>query len=182
MKEFTNFLVSTALTPVQQEMKDTHNIQFCEDDEGVDWYIRRGMFALDTLKVLYDSQGYICMADVDANTLQNPVGLSVAEIAHADVPAEFSVLDGNWFYRDGKLLQIRDYQSMVLTERDSRMTEATKRINWLEAAQEDGDITDEEDAELTALRAYRTVLRRLDFSNVTDKESYSAINWPEKPE
>ncbi|HED3638200.1 TPA: tail fiber assembly protein, partial [Citrobacter freundii] len=78
--------------------------------------------------------------------------------------------------------QIRDYLANSEAERNSRMNEATARINWLSAAQEDGDITDKEEAELTALRAYRTALRRLDFSNVTDKESYIAINWPEKPE
>lgn len=75
-----------------------------------------------------------------------------------------------------------DYVALATAERDRRMTEATKRINWLEEAQQDGDITAEEEAELTALRAYRTALRRLDFSDVTNQESYSAINWPEKPE
>ena len=60
------------------------------------------------------------------------------------------------------------------------MTEATKRINWLEAAQEDGDITAEEETELTALRTYRSELRRLDLSYINNIESYNAIIWPKK--
>ncbi|HCL6562444.1 TPA: tail fiber assembly protein, partial [Citrobacter freundii] len=91
-------------------------------------------------------------------------------------------LGDDWFYKDGKLQQIRDYQAIAVAERDNRMAEATKRINWLEAAQEDGDITSEEETELTALRIYRSELRRLDLSHITDKESYDAISWPEKPE
>ena len=56
------------------------------------------------------------------------------------------------------------------------MAVATTRITWLQGAQEDGDITAEEEAELTALRAYRTALRRLDLSTAPD------INWPEVPD
>lgn len=60
-------------------------------------------------------------------------------------------------------------------ERDRRMAEAATRINWLEAAQQDGDISADEEAELTALRVYRTTLRRLDLSVAPD------INWPVRP-
>lgn len=84
-------------------------------------------------------------------------------------------LGDDWFYKDGKLQQIRDYQSIAAAERDRRMAEATTRINWLEAAQQDGDISADEEAELTALRAYRTTLRRLDLSVAPD------INWPVRP-
>lgn len=75
-----------------------------------------------------------------------------------------------------------DYVALATIERDRRMAIVTARINELVEAQDDGDITSDELTELATLRAYRTALRRLDFSNVTDKESYSAINWPEKPE
>lgn len=58
-------------------------------------------------------------------------------------------------------------------KRDRRMAEATARIDWLDAAQKDGDITGEEEAELAALRAYRTALRRLDLTTAPD------VKWPE---
>ncbi|MEG2265011.1 MAG: tail fiber assembly protein, partial [Acinetobacter sp.] len=83
----------------------------------------------------------------------------------------------DWYYKDGKLQQIRDYQSMAVAERDKRITEITTRINWLAAAQEDGDISAEEEAELATLRARRSALRRLDLSNITDETAYSAITW-----
>lgn len=59
--------------------------------------------------------------------------------------------------------------------RNSEMKAATTRINALVEAQEDGDITPEEEAELTALRAHRTWLRRLDLSTAPD------IQWEEMP-
>lgn len=72
--------------------------------------------------------------------------------------------------------QVVDYQAIATTKRDKLMAVATTRITWLQGAQEDGDITAEEEAELTALRAYRTALRRLDLSTAPD------INWPEVPD
>ncbi|STB12270.1 Caudovirales tail fibre assembly protein [Citrobacter freundii] len=61
-------------------------------------------------------------------------------------------------------------------ERGNRMAEVTTRIDWLEDAQKDGDISSDEETELAILRAYRTALRRLDLSSAPD------INWPEVPE
>lgn len=55
------------------------------------------------------------------------------------------------------------------------MSEATARINWLEDAQKDGDISADEEQELTELRAYRIALRRLDLSTAPK------INWPDAP-
>ncbi|MDO3423028.1 tail fiber assembly protein [Citrobacter freundii] len=55
-----------------------------------------------------------------------------------------------------------DYVATAEAERTSRMSMATLRINNLVEAQDDGDIADAELAELTALREYRTKLRRLD--------------------
>lgn len=61
------------------------------------------------------------------------------------------------------------------SECNSRMADVTTRIDWLEDAQRDGDISVEEETELTALHAYRTALRRLDLTTVPD------INWPHYP-
>nr|WP_281729919.1 tail fiber assembly protein [Citrobacter freundii] len=84
-------------------------------------------------------------------------------------------LGDDWFYKDGKLQQIRDHLAEAETERNSRMSEATARINWLEDAQKDGDISADEEQELTELRAYRIALRRLDLSTAPK------INWPDAP-
>lgn len=60
-------------------------------------------------------------------------------------------------------------------ERKRLMSSAGTRIDWLTAAQEDGDISEGETAELEALRAYRTELRRLDITTAPK------IKWPELP-
>ena len=60
-------------------------------------------------------------------------------------------------------------------ERNSRMADVTTRIDWLEDAQKDGDISADEEKELATLRAYRTELRRLDLAGAPD------IDWPEVP-
>ncbi|ECZ1980045.1 tail fiber assembly protein [Salmonella enterica] len=66
-----------------------------------------------------------------------------------------------------------DYVAIAADERDKLMASATARINQLVEAQDDGDITAAELSELTALREYRTKLRRLELSTAPD------IDWPE---
>ncbi|HBK3067015.1 TPA: tail fiber assembly protein [Citrobacter freundii] len=68
-----------------------------------------------------------------------------------------------------------DYVATAEAERTSRMSAVTLRINHLVEAQDDGDITDSELAELNALRECRTKLRRLDVSNAPD------VEWPSYP-
>ncbi|SQA80837.1 Caudovirales tail fibre assembly protein [Citrobacter freundii] len=85
------------------------------------------------------------------------------------------MLGDDWFYKDGKLQQIRNHLADAEAERAHRMAEATARIDWLDAAQKDGDISGEEETELAALRAYRTSLRRLDLTTAPD------VKWPEYP-
>ncbi|EAB8055728.1 phage tail protein [Salmonella enterica subsp. enterica serovar Agona] len=69
-----------------------------------------------------------------------------------------------------------DYVALATAERERRMSTVTARINELVEAQEDGDITDNELAELADLREVRTRLRRLDLTNAPH------IEWPEVPE
>ena len=68
-----------------------------------------------------------------------------------------------------------DYVATAEAERTSRMSALTLRINSLVEAQDDGDITDSELAELNALRECRTKLRRLDLSSAPD------VEWPAFP-
>ncbi|HGJ4652765.1 TPA: tail fiber assembly protein, partial [Salmonella enterica subsp. enterica serovar Saintpaul] len=80
---------------------------------------------------------------------------------------------GNFTYSNGTITPVQiDYVALAAAERDRRMAQVTARINQLMEAQDDGDITDAELAELTALREIRTRLRRLDLTKAPD------INWP----
>ncbi|EAZ7418758.1 tail fiber assembly protein [Salmonella enterica] len=69
-----------------------------------------------------------------------------------------------------------DYVAIAADERDKLMASATARINLLVEAQDDDDITAAELSELTALREYRTKLRRLDLRYAPD------VEWPSLPE
>ncbi|EAA5759857.1 tail fiber assembly protein [Salmonella enterica] len=66
-----------------------------------------------------------------------------------------------------------DYSAIAADERDKLMASATAKINHLLDAQDDDDITDDELSELSALREYRSKLRRLDLTTAPD------IEWPE---
>ena len=154
-----------------------HNVEFYVSEDGQDWYKSQANFLPDTLKVAYDKDGVIRSISRDVSSIY-PRDLSVVELPATKANLRVSLGD-DWYYKDGKLQQIRDYSSIAAQERDNRITEVTSRINWLAAAQEDGDISAEEEAELTALRAKRSALRRLDLSRITDRKSLDAIQWPE---
>ncbi|HCL5680411.1 TPA: tail fiber assembly protein [Citrobacter freundii] len=181
MQSFGKFTPYIPETTERPRYIDGESVMFLHDEKGNDWYDVRELFDdSTTLKIGYDDDGRVKTFTTNIHAFI-PANLCAVELPPTKENLRVTLGD-DWFYKDGKLQQIRDYLANSEAERNSRMNEATARINWLSAAQEDGDITDKEEAELTALRAYRTALRRLDFSNVTDKESYIAINWPEKPE
>ena len=124
-----------------------------------------------TLKIGYDDDGAVRTFSTNIHAFF-PVNLSVAELPATKANLRVTLGD-DWFYKDGKLQQIRNHLAVAEAERDNRMEEVTARINWLEDAQKDGDISVEEEAELAALRAYRTALRRLDLTTAPD------VKWPE---
>ncbi|HFF5865801.1 TPA: tail fiber assembly protein, partial [Shigella boydii] len=45
-----------------------------------------------------------------------------------------------------------------------------------------GLISDEDKEKLKACRIYAKSLQAMDFSTITDKSSYNAIEWPASPE
>lgn len=167
MKHFKNFKL------YEPDDKNLPTALYLRDENGSDWYSVIDGFTPDTFKISYRDDGLIIGCEIDATGLF-PVDLSVVEIAPKNVPAGFAP-DGSWFYKNGKLLQIRDHLADAEAERNSRMADVTTRIDWLEDAQKDGDISAEEEKELATLRAYRIALRRLDLAGAPD------IDWPEVP-
>lgn len=181
MQSFGKFTPYTPETTERPRYIDGESVMFLHDEKGNDWYDVRELFdESTTLKIGYDDDGRVKTFTTNIHAFI-PANLCAVELPPTKANLRVTLGD-DWFYKDGKLQQIRDYQTIAVAERDIRMAEATKRINWLEAAQEDGDITAEEDSELTALRTYRSEIRRLDLSHIIDKESYDAISWPEKSE
>ena len=174
MQRFGKFTPYTPDTTDRPKIIDGQNVMFLQDDKGNDWYDVVDLFdESTTLKVGYDEDGRVRTFTTNIHALF-PVNLSVVELPATKANLRVTLGD-DWFYKDGKLQQIRDHLADAETERNSRMTEATARIDWLEDAQKDGDISADEEKELMELRAYRTVLRRLDLSTAPK------INWPDAP-
>lgn len=174
MQSFGKFIPYIPDTTNRPKVIDGQNVLFLQDDKGNDWYDVIELFdESKTLKIGYDDDGRVRTFTTNIHALF-PVNLSVVELSATKANLRVTLGD-DWFYKDGKLQQIRDHLADAETERNSRMNEATARINWLEDAQKDGDISADEEKELTELRAYRTALRRLDLSTAPK------INWPDAP-
>ncbi|WP_241424390.1 tail fiber assembly protein [Citrobacter cronae] len=166
--KFTPYIPDTTDRP---KIIDGQNVMFLRDDKGNDWYDVVDLFdESTTLKIGYDDDGRVRTFTTNIHALF-PVNLSVVELSATKANLQV-MLGDDWFYKDGKLQQIRDHLANAEAERDRRMADMTARIDWLEAAQKDGDISAEEEKELAALRASRIKLRRLDLSSAPD------INWP----
>ncbi|MGV4041507.1 tail fiber assembly protein [Citrobacter portucalensis] len=171
MQSFGKFTPYTPDTTDRPKIIDGQNVLFLQDDKGNDWYDVIKLFdESKTLKIGYDDDGCVRTFTTNIHAFF-PVNLSVVELPATKANLRVTLGD-DWFYKNGKLQQIRDHLANAEAERNSRMAEVTTRINWLEDAQKDGDISAEEEDELTALRAYRTALRRLDLSTAPD------IDWP----
>lgn len=170
MQHFKNFTITAELAPVQQELSESCSVQFIHDVAGIDWYSLQRLFQPNTLKIQYDSTGVIIAADTDASKLF-PRDCSVIEMDKTSIPEDFQ--PGAFIYRDGVVTAAPvNYVAVATAERNKRMAAATARINQLTEAQEDGDITDAELAELSALREIRIKLRRIDLTTAPD------IDWP----
>ncbi|MDX6979205.1 tail fiber assembly protein [Citrobacter portucalensis] len=169
--KFTPYIPDTTDRP---KIIDGQNVMFLQDDKGNDWYDVVDLFdESKTLKIGYDDDGAVRTFSTNIHAFF-PVNLSVAELPATKDNLRVTLGD-DWFYKDGKLQQIRNHLADAEAERDRRMAKATARIDWLEAAQKDGDISADEETELAALRAYRTALRRLDLTTAPD------VKWPEYP-
>ncbi|MBC6503382.1 tail fiber assembly protein [Citrobacter freundii] len=178
MQRFGKFTPYTPDATDRPKIIGGQNVLFLKDDKNNDWYDVIKLFdEYETLKIGYDDDGRVRTFTTNIHAF-SPVNLHVVELPATKDNLSVTLGD-DWFYKDGKLQQIRDYSALAIAERDSRMAEITTRINWLEDAQRDGDISAGEETELAALRASRTTLRRLELSHITDEASYNAVNWPE---
>ncbi|EML5897453.1 tail fiber assembly protein [Citrobacter freundii] len=169
--KFTPYIPDTTDRP---KIIDGQNVLFLKDDKGNDWYDVIKLFdESKTLKVGFDDDGRVRTFTTNIHAFF-PANLSVVELSATKANLRVTLGD-DWFYKDGKLQQIRDHLANAEAERNSRMADVTTRIDWLEDAQKDGDISAAEEKELATLRAYRTELRRLDLTGAPD------IDWPEVP-
>lgn len=104
MQNIKNFKLVNATPELLAEFNNNTSVLFLESEDGQGWYAAQKLFADDTVKIQYDSNGVIT-AVVDAPVPQRgniyavsmlwPVNASVAEIAVADYPAGVAI-EGTW--------------------------------------------------------------------------------------
>lgn len=136
---------------------------FLKDEDGNCWYEILKTLPSKLYKVAYLPNGTILQIETDA-TRMVPNGLSVAvfeEIGDAK-PTTHAVVGG-------KIVKLAE-DANPEAYRNKLMKSATAEINALVEAEDDGDITKEENVRLSALRSYRSKLRRLDLT--------SKFEWP----
>lgn len=145
---------------------------YLQDEEGRDWYYHLTRFQPDTLKILYNSDGIICGFSPDASRLW-PVGLSIAEVAVTDVPANLSI-GGEWEWNGSAIVPCLQTGGGRVARRAALMAVASSAIEPLQDASEMGIATPEELQQLTEWKTYRVMLNRVDLSA-------PEIAWPEVP-
>lgn len=165
------FRLTEDLTPVQKELAENYSVLFLNDENGTDWYFYQKRFQDDTWKVVIDDQGRVFSLSKDCSSLF-PQNLKVVEIE--DLPSGFNIKEP-WFINLDTLEVYRDEKYMAEEKLRKLTDDATRTMQPLIQAEEDGDLTDDESEKLRALRQYRTELRRLDVSNAPD------IQWPSMP-
>lgn len=177
MMHLKNIVAGNAKTSDQFQLTKRFGVIWLYSEDGKNWYEEQKNFSADTIKIAYDKNNVIVDINKDVSTI-NPEGLSVVEVS--DITANRRAdASGNWMFLDGSVIK-RIYtpdelRQQAEAKKTRLLAEATPRISWLEDAQNDGDISADEEKELATLRAYRTELRRLDLTGAPD------INWPEVP-
>lgn len=166
--------------PYTPEVNETPelNIGYLISDEGADWYECQSEFSDATMKIGFDATGLIRTHAIDVSMLW-PVGLSVTEVAIADLPDGFSGV-GQWLF-DGKTVIAKEYTQEELvtlanSEKQKLMAAAATAIAPLQDAVDIDEATDAEIALLQAWKKYRVLLNRVDTSNAPD------VEWPPVPD
>lgn len=161
---------------------------FLQSESGLDWYECQALFADDTIKIMYDSEGII-RSLVDAPVPQRgnilavsmfyPLGMSVVEISQADYPAGCAI-DGSWkydgssVYQDTDIINSRRYKAN-LHQRNKQAASAATAIAVINASATVGNSRDGDADNLTLAQQYLDALRDVDLTQ-------SAPAWPSVPD
>ncbi len=117
----------TRYTP---EQTDVPGAMYLKSEDGRDWYDCRGLFAADTLKVVYNPQGVITDFSVDVSVLW-PDGMSVADVPDTEENRKID-RSGRWGF-DGEKITDR------LTV-ETALARKTAEINAWRDSQEQGNV------------------------------------------
>lgn len=185
MQNIKNFrrVEPTAEQMMRYENQGNDEILFLSSEDGYDWYECQSLFADDTIKIMYDTQGVIRSmvtkpvpqrGNVLPVSMFWPVDCSVAEV---NAIPEGCDISGAWRYTDsGEIVRHHDFD-LKRAEKEllNRQNQADRVISLLERAVKYGLATDDEREALESWERYSVLLSRFDVSTISD------IVWPERP-
>ncbi|EEW0700359.1 tail fiber assembly protein [Escherichia coli] len=179
MMHLKNITAQNPKTIEQYQLARQHKfLLWLFSDDGQEWHEAQEKFQPDTLKVIYTETGEVVWVGKDITSIC-PENKSVIELP--DITANRRIdASGYWFYRNDEF--VFDYKLKAEDERDALLKQVSIVTSEWEKDLLLGLISDEEREKLKSYRIYAKSLRAMDFSAITDKATYNAINWPEHPD
>ncbi|EPV4635273.1 tail fiber assembly protein, partial [Shigella boydii] len=160
------------------QLTKQYDVTWLFSEDGKNWYEEQKNFASDTIKMVYTGDGRVVWVGKDVTGIE-PRNASVIEVP--DITANRRITaPGYWFYRNDEF--VFDYRLKAEDERDALLVQVSARTGEWEEDLLLGLISDEDREKLKAYRIYAKSLQAMDFSAITDKSSYNAIEWPVSPE
>ena len=178
MLHLKNITAGNPRTAEQYQLTKQYGITWLFSEDDKNWYEELKNFASDTIKMVYTGDGRVVWVGKDVTGIE-PRNASVIEVPDITANRRITV-PGYWFYRDGNF--IFDYKLKAEDERDALLQRVSIMTSEWEKDLLLGLISDEDRERLKAYRIYAKSLQAMDFSPITDKTSYNAIEWPVSPE
>ncbi|EHL9094007.1 tail fiber assembly protein [Escherichia coli] len=178
MLHLKNITAGNPKTAEQYQMTKRHSIVWLFSEDGKNWYEEQKNFASDTIKVAYNERGRVVWIGKDVTGIE-PTNVSIIELPDITTNRRITA-PGYWFYRNDEF--VFDYKLKAEDERDALLKQVSIMTSEWEKDLLLGLISDEDREKLKAYRIYAKSLQAMDFSTITDKTSYRAIEWPVPPE
>lgn len=155
------------------------NVQYFQSEDGKDFYDSIPLFTKKYKLCIESGTSIICSISEDVSGLY-PAGYTVVE---TDILPKGCDIYGGWMYENEEVKAVPvDYAAKAESERQRLLKEANEATaDWLTDLQL-GLISDEDKASLILWRTYIKALNAMDLVNVGDKQIYSELKWPNKPE
>ncbi len=178
MLHLKNITAGNPKTAEQYQLTKQYGVTWLFSEDGKNWYEEQKNFASDTIKMVYSGDGRVVWGGKDVTGIE-PCNASVIEVP--DITANRRITaPGYWFYRNDEF--VFDYKLKAEDERDALLKQVSIMTSEWEKDLLLGLISDEDREKLKAYRIYAKSLQAMDFSPITDKTSYNAIEWPVSPE
>ncbi|EFB9440946.1 tail fiber assembly protein [Escherichia coli] len=178
MLHLKNITAGNPKTAEQYQMTKRHSIVWLFSEDGKNWYEEQKNFVSDTIKVAYNERGRVVWVGKDVTGIE-PTNVSIIELPDITTNRRITA-PGYWFYRNDEF--VFDYKLKAEDERDALLKQVSIMTSEWEKDLLLGLISDEDREKLKAYRIYAKSLQAMDFSIITDKTSYNAIEWPVSPE